>query len=459
MRLIPGRRMVIVTPAGRAGSPGAGADVGHDRPAHGPAPDPRSAPGPGRRAGRSGASRSRASAWSARGPRSKQGGTHAGFAVGEAAARRRPSAPPLRRRRRPRRAAVLDGTTAAMDELFRTMVGMKGSDLHISVGSPPMVRHDGEIRIAARSARVLSAGRHGALLWPIAPERNREEFERRHDTDFAYEIAGVARFRCNVFVDRKGMGGVFRLIPSKIMTAEEMGLSQGDPELCHLPKGLVLVTGPDRLRQVDDALRAHRLHQPQPHRPHHHDRGPDRVRAREQEVPDQPAPGRRAHRLVQGRAARRAARGSGHRAGRRDARPGDDRHRHRDGGDGPPRVRHAAHHVGAVARWTASSTSSPPTGRSRSASCSPRASRASSRRCSARRSAAGASPRCEILIGTPSVANLIREGEDVPDPVDHADGQEVRHVPDERELHRARRRRRSSSRRRPTPRPSTSRAS
>ncbi|HWX24302.1 MAG TPA: PilT/PilU family type 4a pilus ATPase, partial [Vicinamibacteria bacterium] len=76
------------------------------------------------------------------------------------------------------------------------------------------------------------------------PHRNREEFERRHDTDFAYELRGVARFRCNLFVDRKGIGGVFRAIPSRILTAEEMGLSREMLQLCHLPKGLVLVTGP-----------------------------------------------------------------------------------------------------------------------------------------------------------------------------------------------------------------------
>src|SRR6185503_7802935 len=82
------------------------------------------------------------------------------------------------------------------------------------------------------------------MLLPIAPERNREEFQRRHDTDFAYEIKGLARFRCNLFMDRKGTGGVFRVIPNKIMTAEEMGLSKEILALCHLPKGLVLVTGP-----------------------------------------------------------------------------------------------------------------------------------------------------------------------------------------------------------------------
>ena len=82
------------------------------------------------------------------------------------------------------------------------------------------------------------------ILLPIAPERNVEEFKRRNDTDFAYEIPGVARYRCNFFRDRKGMGGVFRVIPSKIMSAEEMNLSKEILQLCHLPKGLVLVTGP-----------------------------------------------------------------------------------------------------------------------------------------------------------------------------------------------------------------------
>ena len=135
------------------------------------------------------------------------------------------------------------GSTGPLDELFRTMVEMKASDLHISAGSPPMVRHDGEIFILP-DRPVLGPEDTEKLLWPIAPERNREEFQRRHDTDFAYEIKGLARFRCNFFLDRKGMGGVFRQIPTRIMTAEEMGLSKEILQLCHLPKGLVLVTGP-----------------------------------------------------------------------------------------------------------------------------------------------------------------------------------------------------------------------
>lgn len=138
---------------------------------------------------------------------------------------------------------VRGGAAAEMDELFWTLCEMKASDLHISAGSPPLVRHDGDIKpIPGRP--VLSGADTQRLLWPIAPQRNREEFERRHDTDFAYEIAGLSRFRCNFFMDRKGMGGVFRAIPTQIMTAEEMGLSKEILQLCHLPKGLVLVTGP-----------------------------------------------------------------------------------------------------------------------------------------------------------------------------------------------------------------------
>ncbi len=76
------------------------------------------------------------------------------------------------------------------------------------------------------------------------PKKNQEEFERRHDTDFAYEIEDLARFRVNIFMDRKGMGAVFRVIPTEILTAEQLNLSPHILKLCQLSKGLVLVTGP-----------------------------------------------------------------------------------------------------------------------------------------------------------------------------------------------------------------------
>jgi twitching motility protein PilT len=83
-----------------------------------------------------------------------------------------------------------------------------------------------------------------ALLRPMTPAGNWEEFESDGDTDFAYQIDGLCRFRCNLFRDRKGPGGVFRVIPSKILTADDLGLSQDLRNLCYLTKGLVLVTGP-----------------------------------------------------------------------------------------------------------------------------------------------------------------------------------------------------------------------
>jgi twitching motility protein PilT len=139
--------------------------------------------------------------------------------------------------------AAPSGPTAAMDRLLTALVRMKASDLHLSAGCVPQVRHDGEMK-PVPGAPVLQGTDTERLLLSIAPPRAREEFQRRHDTDFAYEIPEVGRFRGNLFVDRKGAGGVFRIIPTKILTAEELGLSAEVLDLCRLPKGLVLVTGP-----------------------------------------------------------------------------------------------------------------------------------------------------------------------------------------------------------------------
>jgi twitching motility protein PilT len=130
-----------------------------------------------------------------------------------------------------------------IDRLFEKMVELGASDLHISSGMPPMIRHDGEMR-AMEGWSALSHSDVERLLWPIAPTRNREEFDAKRDTDFAYEIPGLSRFRANFFCDRKGVGAVFRVIPTKILTAEQMGLSKEILDLCFLPKGLILVTGP-----------------------------------------------------------------------------------------------------------------------------------------------------------------------------------------------------------------------
>ncbi len=135
-------------------------------------------------------------------------------------------------------------TTPLIDQLFAAMVKLGASDLHLSVGSPPMVRKDGHMQALDAAAGALSAQDVVQLLAPIMPEKNRKEYAERHDTDFAYEIQGLARFRSNVFADRRGPGAVFRVIPSKILTAEQLGLSPHILNLCSLNKGLILVTGP-----------------------------------------------------------------------------------------------------------------------------------------------------------------------------------------------------------------------
>jgi twitching motility protein PilT len=139
--------------------------------------------------------------------------------------------------------ALSDGSTASIDRLLNKLLELKGSDLHISTNAVPMMRVDGEMR-TVQGYDVLSAEQVQRILMPIVPPRNREEFEKTHDSDFAYELSGKARFRANLFVDLRGMGAVMRVIPSKILTVDDLNLPKELLSLCHLPKGLVLVTGP-----------------------------------------------------------------------------------------------------------------------------------------------------------------------------------------------------------------------
>ncbi len=131
-----------------------------------------------------------------------------------------------------------------IDALFHLMCEAKASDLHLSVGTTPLVRKDGHMQPLDAAAPALDQAAMMRLLEPITPEKNKAEFRERRDTDFAYEIPGLARFRANLFVDRKGPGAVFRVIPSNILSAEQLGLSPAILNLCKLNKGLVLVTGP-----------------------------------------------------------------------------------------------------------------------------------------------------------------------------------------------------------------------
>ena len=149
-------------------------------------------------------------------------------------------------RRPPPTAAASEAASAAeerIQEYLRTLVSSGSSDLHLRVGEPAIIRKQGEMQ-RLEGKPQLSIEEMEALLFSIMPDRNKKEFGETNDTDFAYEILDLARFRCNVLRDRKGPAAVFRVIPTKVQTAEELNISEEVQKLCFLTKGLVLVTGP-----------------------------------------------------------------------------------------------------------------------------------------------------------------------------------------------------------------------
>jgi twitching motility protein PilT len=139
--------------------------------------------------------------------------------------------------------AAKDAAEERIQELLRKLVSSGSSDLHLRVGEPPIIRKSGEM-MRLEGYGPLTVEEMESLIFAIMPERNRTEFRERNDTDFAYEILDLARFRANALRDRKGPAAVFRVIPTKLQSAEELGLSDDVQKLCFLSKGLVLVTGP-----------------------------------------------------------------------------------------------------------------------------------------------------------------------------------------------------------------------
>ena len=138
-----------------------------------------------------------------------------------------------------------DGSTrakAALDVLLRMIVEKGASDLHLRCGEPPILRLHGEMQRVDQPP--LDPETLEQMLRSIMPERNRNEFIETNDTDYAYEITGVARFRANALKDRNGPAAVFRQIPATVVTVEQMGITPEVQKLCQLNKGLVLVTGP-----------------------------------------------------------------------------------------------------------------------------------------------------------------------------------------------------------------------
>jgi len=132
---------------------------------------------------------------------------------------------------------------AWIDTLFHRMVQTGASDLHMTSALVPMFRVDGEMH-ALEGCPPITAEQMLNILFEVTPEENKREYQKVFDTDFAYEVPECGRFRANLFRDPRGPGGVFRLIPSRIPSADALGLPKSVLDLCQLSKGLVLVTGP-----------------------------------------------------------------------------------------------------------------------------------------------------------------------------------------------------------------------
>ncbi|MGB3611585.1 MAG: type IV pilus twitching motility protein PilT [Cellvibrio sp.] len=127
-------------------------------------------------------------------------------------------------------------------ELLAFSAKQGASDLHLSAGLPPMIRVDGDVRRI--NLPPMEHKQVHSLIYEIMNDKQRKDYEEFLETDFSFEVPGVARFRVNAFNQNRGAGAVFRTIPSKVLTMEELGMGNVFRDICAVPRGLVLVTGP-----------------------------------------------------------------------------------------------------------------------------------------------------------------------------------------------------------------------
>jgi twitching motility protein PilT len=132
--------------------------------------------------------------------------------------------------------------THEIDRFFKLMVDRGASDMHLSVGRPPIFRASG--RIEPIRFRVFDDPYYTRLVKPITPPKLWADFIKNGDVDFAYAVPGLARFRVNLFKQERGLGAVFRVIPSKILTLEQLRMPHSVNKIANFTKGLCLVTGP-----------------------------------------------------------------------------------------------------------------------------------------------------------------------------------------------------------------------
>jgi twitching motility protein PilT len=139
-------------------------------------------------------------------------------------------------------ASSAGGGKVLMEKLLDTVVQVKASDLHITVGQPPVVRHDGRMR--RLDTKTLDTEDTTALMKSITPDRCQQELQEKGGTDFAIEYTAGVRFRVAVFKQRGSLGMVLRIIPSKFFSFEQVNMPEAIKRLIVRPRGLLLVTGP-----------------------------------------------------------------------------------------------------------------------------------------------------------------------------------------------------------------------
>ena len=191
-------------------------------------------------------------------------------------------------------------------ELITNVIASGASDLHLSVGAPPVMRLNGDL--VRLGDAPLTAQDTRELVYGLLTQDQRQRLETDLELDFSYAVPGRVRFRVNAYYQRASLGAAFRVVPTGLKTLEELSLPPALRDWTNKPRGLVLVTGPTgsgkstTLASLIDEIN-------EPALPHHDRRGPDRVPAPPQEFDDQPARGGRRHAVVrQGAAAASCAR-------------------------------------------------------------------------------------------------------------------------------------------------------
>jgi twitching motility protein PilT len=131
----------------------------------------------------------------------------------------------------------------SLSELLRKLSELGGSDLHVTTGTPPLVRVHGTIR-PLDGYRPLTSAETKQLAYSVLTDAQKHRFEENLELDFSFGVKGLSRFRANLFNQRGAVGAVFRAIPYEIKSFEDLGLPKVVKDLCAKPRGLVLVTGP-----------------------------------------------------------------------------------------------------------------------------------------------------------------------------------------------------------------------